>query len=83
MDLAQRVELKELIASKRLTNVALILNASKTGGASYGSRYGYRYGYHYGYHYGNHYGSAYGKGYYGNRKSDYYESFADVDNNKK
>lgn len=79
MDLAQRSELKELISSKRLTNVSLILNASKTGGASYGSRYGYRYGYQY----GGHYGSAYGKAYYGSKKNDYYGSFADVDNNKK
>lgn len=79
MDLAQRVELKELISSKRLSNVALILNASRTSGAYGTPRYGYRYGYHYGYHYG----STYGKGYYGTRKTDYYGSFADVDNNKK
>lgn len=79
MDLSQRVELKELISSKKLTNITLILNASKTGGASNGSRYGYRYGYYY----GNHLGSAYGKGYYGNRKGYYDETFPEGDNNKK
>ncbi len=81
MDLKQIDELKELVESKKMNNISLILNASRSGGASYGGRYGYRYGYGYGYKYGYH--SAYGKNYYGSRKSDYYGSFADVDNTNK
>lgn len=79
MDLNQLDEINNLISEQKLNNMSIILNASKSGGSTYGGRYGYRYGYGYHYGYGKKYG--YGYGYYGGKKKDYYGSFADIDQN--
>ncbi len=47
-------DLEHLYTEKKYTNMAMVLNGTKSVG---GYRYSYRYGYHYGYGYGYHYGS--------------------------
>ncbi len=50
-------ELEDIYESKRLKNMAMILNGTYGGGTGYRYKYGYSYSYGYGYGYGYHYHS--------------------------